>query len=312
VNWSRLAMDYGYQMYLCEGKGAGVAVLIKSEMVPFIRRIMKSGSDGRMLGLMLETEGKKMLVVSVYMPTGLDHVSSTDPKVMVANDLYAQMLKWCRDADRSVLLGDFNETRSSLDRNGRAGSGTWLNQLLLARMTDVYRHLHPDVSGYSHFTNGVGGVVQSRLDYIWTCGLNDGELLECQVHDELQVSNHRVVYARLQVQVQLQVKAARVPLQLPNLRDATEEQKEAMAMQLGVRIEENKDEIRSLASGDAKDMNELADKLSRWTFEFASSNMKMTGKHPKVKVDSARLQKQRWLLAAIRSAYVLIDVESCW
>jgi len=94
-------------------------------------------------------------------------------------------------------------------------------------------------------------------------------LLECQVHSGLNVSNHRLLHVTLELRDPIQITGTRVSLHIPNLRDASDEKKVAMAMQLGVRIEGHKDE---LAAGDANDINVQADTLTRWTFECASGN----------------------------------------
>ena len=313
VNYSRIAADFGYQMLICSEKHAGVALLVSMKMTPFIRQVLKSGADGRMVGVSMESGGRSILVVSVYMPTGLDRVSGDDDKARMTDELYSQLLKWCRKADKCILLGDFNETRSPLDRSStsRATTGSrWLQCLEDEGLTDVYRHLHPTEPGFTHFTNAVGGVaVKSRLDYVW---MNDIEgVTRCQVSDTQRVSHHRLLYCEMKTPSKLHVDAPRVGPRLPNLRAATEEQKNSMVHHLQVQIEEQKERLLELGAGGTAQMNELADTLSSMTLQAAMDNMKLTRDPSKPFVNSGVLQFRRRLLARIWMAFRKGDVTRC-
>jgi exonuclease III len=307
LNYARMALDSGYEVYVCGESKAGVGLLVKATMVPYIRQVLKSGKDGRMIGILLEVNGKTLLVVSIYMPTGLDHVSGSDTKVEVTNQLYAQLLKWCTKADHCVLLGDFNETMNLLDRNSDTvrGStrGKWVKQLVNEGMFDVYRTLHPTSSGFTHFTKCATGDVRSRLDYIWCRGVDMNDIVECKVDDKLHISTHRLLYCTIKSISNMRVNANQIVVRLPNLRTATDEQKQSMADQLGNKIDQNRGALLKLGTGSVDNMNELADTLSLWALQAASANMKLTGGRPMVNKDSAGLQKRRKVLAAVRSAF---------
>ena len=77
MSFKRILQEYGYDMYVCGNSKAGVALLVSHSTSPFIRRVVTSGTDGRMVGVILETNKQSILVVSVYMPTGLDFISDT-------------------------------------------------------------------------------------------------------------------------------------------------------------------------------------------------------------------------------------------
>jgi len=306
LNYSRMALDSGYEVFVCGQNKAGVGLLVKSTMVPYVRQVLKSGTDGRMIGILFEAHGKNLLVVSTYMPTGLDFVSGSDEKVEITNQLYVQMLRWCSKADQCVLLGDFNETMTALDRYSSSArsvsKGKWLQQLVNEEMLDVYRTLHPSEAGYTHFTRAVGDVsVKSRLDYIWTSGIDLGDIDSCQIDVRVQISHHRLLWCSIKSVANMHVNESRVVQRLPNLRTATDDQKTAMSVQFGTKIEENKVELIRLSIGGPHGMNDLADKLSTWAYEAASSHLKLTGGRPMKYKDTAGLQRRRKLLASIRS-----------
>ena len=80
VDVARKAMQYGYHAILCGKERRGVCLLINQDLEPWIRKEMKTDKDGRMVGMVLEIKGERIVVVNVYMPTGLDFVGSDDEK----------------------------------------------------------------------------------------------------------------------------------------------------------------------------------------------------------------------------------------
>ena len=73
---------------------AGVGLLIAHELAPQCRAYMRS-SGGRLVGAVQElTRGHRTLVVSAYMPTGLDHLAASSDTVQEAHDLYAEFERW--------------------------------------------------------------------------------------------------------------------------------------------------------------------------------------------------------------------------
>jgi hypothetical protein len=56
-------------------------------------RAFKRSSSGRLVGVILElTKGQQLLIISAYMPTGLDHRSPTDEPVQTAHKLYQETM----------------------------------------------------------------------------------------------------------------------------------------------------------------------------------------------------------------------------
>ena len=87
---------------------AGVGLLLSHELAPFCRTYRRSAS-GRLVGAVLELErGQRLLVVSAYMPSGLDHRSDADQATIKAHQLYSEIIDWTRDMHQVIVLGDLN------------------------------------------------------------------------------------------------------------------------------------------------------------------------------------------------------------
>ena len=95
---------------------AGVGLLLSQELAPRIR-CYKRSSSGRLIGAVLElSPGQRTLLVSAYMPSGLDHRSADSPQHELAHKLYGELLRWSLDAQQVIVMGDLNETLTPLDR----------------------------------------------------------------------------------------------------------------------------------------------------------------------------------------------------
>lgn len=159
---------------------AGVALLLAKSLAPRCRAYKRS-KTGRLVGAILEPfKGHQLLIVSVYMPSGLDHSAATSPSTALAHELYAELLGWTNGMQQVIVLGDLNETRSPHDRfplrraDPRPGVARRALQCLIDEgYTDAYRLLHADAERHPGFTHRINSVLparctRSRIDYIWT------------------------------------------------------------------------------------------------------------------------------------------------
>ena len=79
---------------------AGVGLLLSLALSSRIRSYKRSGT-GRLVGAVLElSKGQLTLIVSVYMPTGIDHHIASSPQHEAAHDLYAKLMRWNASGDR--------------------------------------------------------------------------------------------------------------------------------------------------------------------------------------------------------------------
>lgn len=72
---------------------AGVGLLISLALAPRIRSYRRS-STGRLIGAVLDLGvGQQALLVSAYMPSGIDHAPAASEKHAEAHKLYAELLQ---------------------------------------------------------------------------------------------------------------------------------------------------------------------------------------------------------------------------
>ena len=98
---------------------AGVGLLLSHDLAPLCRTYKRSPS-GRLVGAVLElARGHQLLVVSAYMPTGLDHRTAADAATKTAHALYTELITWTLGMQQVIVLGDLNETLTPHDRHPR-------------------------------------------------------------------------------------------------------------------------------------------------------------------------------------------------
>lgn len=154
----------------------GVAFLLAEKWRACLRRELRcSNSDGRILGVHLESRSAHLVLITVYMPSGLDRASLSSPDAACAERLYQIAIQWAdsiSDNATVIVLGDMNETITVADRN-RVTQGSHSNRFI-SRLSDVgfvdaYTSLHSvDKRAWTCRTGlGRGAVALSRIDYIF-------------------------------------------------------------------------------------------------------------------------------------------------
>ena len=226
---------------------AGVGLLLSQALITRVRAYKRS-STGRLVGAIIEiNHGHQLLVVSAYMPSGLDHAAAGDPIIQQARALYDEILQWSEGMQQVIVLGDLNSTRlPHLERIPRAASAHTRPQpmdvLTQQGFTDVYRHLHPNPRSHPGFTHSIhthARSTYSRLDYAWCRGFDAASMLHANIDRTLRekrLSHHHLVYLSVRLESAaplLLTSADQLPRpQLPNLRKATQEHYEDMSQQL--------------------------------------------------------------------------------
>ena len=109
-----------YQLVYAPGPSkhqAGVGLLLAAELIPCVRAYKLSAS-GRLCGRVLDLKkGEQTLLVSAYMPTGLDRAPVRLAGDRLAHDLYRELDRWARGMHRVIVMGDLNETLTPADRS---------------------------------------------------------------------------------------------------------------------------------------------------------------------------------------------------
>jgi exonuclease III len=296
---------------------AGVGLLLSQELAPRIRTYKRS-STGRLIGAVLElSPGQCTLLVSAYMPSGLDHRNADSPQHELAHKLYAELLQWTVDMQQVIVMGDLNETLTPLDRHSAVAAAappaaaaslrpppaalSPIRCLPQQGFTDVYRHLHPLSPGYTHCIAGVRPV-QSRLDYIWCKGCSPASLLRISIDTTLHtLSHHHLLW--------MEVRVAHPPpahcstpllrLRLPNLRAASDQHKEIFAARLQRHLHRHHHEMEELAtSDDPAALSQLASHLTSLARAAAFASFPITGAAPYRSNDMLQLQHQRRALTS--------------
>ena len=289
---------------------AGVGLLLSHELSPFCRTYRRSAS-GRLVGAVLELErGQRLLVVSAYMPSGLDHRSDADQATINAHQLYSEIIDWTRDMHQVIVLGDLNETLTAHDRfplpapRRAAATPSPIQCLEREGFSDVYRLLHPDSArhpGFTHAINSVARIIRSRIDYIWTRGFGAASVLQVQVDVKLQtqrLSAHRLLWTELQLSTTLPPPTS-TPLYhaaLPNVRAASQQRRSNFAAKV-------KHALQSAEAGailpalamrdDPASLSSLASLLTCIVHDAAFASLPLVGAAPSRSKSILRLKAQR-------------------
>jgi exonuclease III len=298
--------QYDYRIVTCRHKHAGVALLVRSKWWPFVRQPLTSGTDGRLTGVILDFNGTKLAVISAYMPTGLDNCSSDSESALLAVDLYARLLRWKRDTNAMVLMGDLNETMTPQDRTGRsAHRGRFVANLVQDGCRDAFRVLS-NSNGFTYKAPlSEGRETFSRIDYVFCSGLATPEA--CKLDPWTGLTRHRqlIVAASVPMQVVASKRAPRV--KLPDMRRASAEQRRQFAQAWESKIDEQRQQLVDWSAGTEADMNTLADFLSSSAMAAAKQTLPFTGQRPFCTAAICDLIHERRVLSQLRACVRQIE-----
>ena len=116
------------------GRQHGGAALLLHRRLHLAAMATLSDESGRAVAVVIRGGSARRpshtLIAAVYMPTALDYADLGHPDFVEAERLHAVLRGWCSTphVNIAILLGDFNETRTSTDRrtttiNGAVGPG---------------------------------------------------------------------------------------------------------------------------------------------------------------------------------------------
>ena len=291
---------------------AGVGLLLSSALASRIRSYKRSGT-GRLVGAVLElSRGQLTLLVSAYMPTGLDHCAASSPQHELAHETYATIVQWSVGMQRVVVMGDLNETLTPLDRLPQPAAAPAARVALspIARLQregflDCYRSMHASAALAPGFTHSVAGArpSQSRIDYVWTKGFGAASLLQTHIDAAMHaLSHHQLLWVELQL-AHAAPAASTAPLlrlRLPNLRAATAAHKDTFIAHLQRRVERDREKLQALAgSSDAAALDSVATRLTALAHRSALATLPITGAASRRSGDMLLLQRQRHALSSL-------------
>lgn len=300
---------------------AGVALLLSQDLSPLCRSYRRSKS-GRLVGAVLElSRGHQLLIVSAYMPTGLDHLSALDPSTKLAAELYDEIMRWTLGMQQVIVLGDLNETLTPQDRlpvpaARRAGP---IDCLAREGFVDVYRSVHPNASLQPGFTHAVDNAVRStrsRIDYIWTQGFAAASVLRVCIDGKLheqRLSAHSLLWTQLQLDAALPPppSAPLLRLKLPNLRALTAKSRAAFGEELtrSLSAPPTRDALEELSARDDEvSLSALASQLTSVAHDAAFATLPVAGAAQHQSKSILRLEAQRRdLTRLLRFSSELVD-----
>lgn len=259
-----LAESFGFLAYVSPSSHAGVALFVPltwSHCVVTHRVV----HEGRAVMALFEIDGIRRWFSSLYLPTALDEISSlTDSKLLAARKIVQALITSASSAASAVLLADMNSTcwlEDRLPQRSRLSLAAALHaDLELAGFADSVKSLHPLNTPFSHSSRAASGAVsRSRIDFIYTRGFGVADHVAFR---SLSKTNH------LQLTLASRVNVATPPLvhskspRLPDLRRATDEQKENFSLKLGSLIDAEEGWLANKAHGGVKETDQLFERLS--------------------------------------------------
>ena len=290
---------------------AGVGLLLSHDLAPLCRTYKRSPS-GRLVGAVLElARGHQLLVVSAYMPTGLDHRTAADAATKTAHALYTELITWTLGMQQVIVLGDLNETLTPHDRHPRPAAAAShraadspIQCLVREGFVDAYRIAHSDPARFPGFTHSIRSAARdcsSRIDYIWTLGCSAASVLKTQIDASLhhqRLSAHRLLWMELELTATLPPPST-TPLhhvRIPNVRGLTDRARTSFAKQLQRRVStaQFRSDLDELASrDDAISLSLLAQHLTSIAHDAAFSALPLIGSAPYQNKPVLRLEAQR-------------------
>ena len=202
---------------------AGVGLLLSLSLASRVRSYHRSPT-GRLIGAVLElSRGQRTLLVSAYMPSGLDHLHCSSPLHADADELYALCSNGREVMHQVIVMGDLNETRVAADRASAAvyaahaaAPPKHLDHLVREGFIDVYRQLHPLPTQASLTSSRT----RPRAVASTTSGVEACTLLHCFVLALIdasslrRLSHHRLLWMEMQPMHAVQKGATEPLLQL--------------------------------------------------------------------------------------------------
>lgn len=188
----------GFDFVIAPAQRAGVMLLFRREMAPWFRKPLASAC-GRLVGAVFDVQGSQLVVISAYMPSGLDYASEHSESAVNARKLYDSILHWCDSADQAVVLGDLNETISDLDRLHNPPGVRhfrFISSLIDSAFVDAFRELHSTPGFTSRTVVDVQNdyLAESRIDYVLARGFGEAPVRAAAVDETLKVSRSTAWY----------------------------------------------------------------------------------------------------------------------
>lgn len=195
-----------YNNYICEfypaqKKGySGVAILARTKPDNIITGLANQEIDDE--GRYLEFQYGQLSIISLYMPSGSSGEDKQQKKFRFM-DYYLPILKKQHLERDYIITGDWNIAHNEIDLKNWKGnlknSGflpeerAWMTELLKSGYTDSWRHLYPDVPGYTWWSNRGQAYAKDvgwRIDYQIVNERLKRTIKSAQIYKDQKFSDH--------------------------------------------------------------------------------------------------------------------------
>jgi exodeoxyribonuclease III len=207
--------ELGFEVYWfsAQKKGySGVAVFTKidPENVFYGNAIEQSDYEGRVLRL----DFKDVTLLNVYFPSGTMGEIRQAYKYQWLDEFMAYLDELKKVRPKLIICGDYNIAHTEMDIHNAKGnqrtSGflpeerAWMTKFLSNGYIDSFRHIHPEKrDSYSWWSRRFPTVRAQnkgwRIDYITTTENLKDNIIDAQIHPDIQHSDHCPIYVEVKI-----------------------------------------------------------------------------------------------------------------
>lgn len=198
VGWN----GYYSEFHLAQKKGySGVAIYAKKRPNNITIGLNSTEIDNE--GRYLQFDYDNFSVISVYLPSGSSGPENQEKKFRFLDSYKPLLEQKAKSAREYLICGDFNIAHTALDlknwRQNRKNSGflpeerQWLSDILNYGMVDSWRKLHPEVPGYTWWSNRGMAYTKDvgwRIDYQISTAKIAAAAVAAEVFKGIRFSDH--------------------------------------------------------------------------------------------------------------------------
>ncbi len=180
---------------------SGTAIYSRIEPDRVMRGMQSEEFDTE--GRILMAQWSSLRIVSAYFPSGSSSDDRQQAKFRFLNGIEPVLDRWRTDALPTIMCGDFNIAHQALDlknwKGNQKNSGflpeerEWVTKRLAEGWEDTHRRLHPEVPGYTWWSNRGQAYAKDvgwRIDYQWANPGASGTARAVSVYKDERFSDH--------------------------------------------------------------------------------------------------------------------------
>ena len=194
----------GYSSYWnpARRKGySGVATFVKGQALSCEKGLGLEEFDTE--GRVIITKHENFSLLNIYFPNG----QMGEERIKYKLEFYREVIRFCETLRKTqpklIICGDFNTAHNEIDlKNPKANEKTsgflpvereMLDKFLSYGYIDVFRHFYPDKIQYSWWSYRTRARERNagwRIDYFYVSQEMLGDILDCEILDNVQGSDH--------------------------------------------------------------------------------------------------------------------------